>query len=127
MHPLYDTKTWVFDLDNTLYAPHSNLFDQIDKRMGAYISDLLGVDLIEARAGARTALVAYSGTAHRVSPLTEDPNILRPLLQGLTPKVMPVGLQAYPTIFIVKGFFFLNQSVYFRFKRIRVLHFCYFY
>ena len=48
------------------------------------------LDLIEARAGARTALVAYSGTAHRVSPLTEDPNILRPLLQGLTPKVMPV-------------------------------------
>lgn len=48
------------------------------------------LDLIESRAGARTALVAYSGTSHRVSPLTEDPNILRPLLQGLTPKVMPV-------------------------------------
>lgn len=48
------------------------------------------LDLIEARAGARTALVAYAGTSHRVSPLTEDPNILRPLLQGLTPGVMPV-------------------------------------
>ncbi|MFA3917011.1 VWA domain-containing protein [Ruegeria hyattellae] len=48
------------------------------------------LDLIEARAGARTALVAYAGTAHRVSPLTEDPKILRPLLQGLTPAVMPV-------------------------------------
>lgn len=49
------------------------------------------LDLIEARAGARTALVAYSGTAHRVAPLTEDPNILRPLLEGLTPEVMPVA------------------------------------
>lgn len=47
------------------------------------------LDLVEARAGARTALVAYAGTAHRVSPLTEDPNILRPLLEGLSPAVMP--------------------------------------
>ncbi len=48
------------------------------------------LDLIETRAGARTGLVAYAGTAHRVAPLTEDPNILRPLLEGLSPAVMPV-------------------------------------
>ena len=48
------------------------------------------LDLIGQRAGARTALVAYAGTAHRVAPLTEDPNILRPLLEGLTPAAMPV-------------------------------------
>ncbi|MGV6804531.1 MAG: VWA domain-containing protein [Ruegeria sp.] len=47
-------------------------------------------DLIEARAGAPTALIAYAGTPHRVAPLTEDANILRPLLEGLTPAVMPV-------------------------------------
>ncbi|RLK10678.1 vWA domain-containing protein [Ruegeria conchae] len=46
-------------------------------------------DLIDERAGARTALIAYSGTPHRVAPLTEDANILRPLLEGLTPAVMP--------------------------------------
>ena len=46
-------------------------------------------DLITSRAGAPTALIAYAGTAHRVAPLTEDPNILRPLLEGLTPAVMP--------------------------------------
>lgn len=48
------------------------------------------MDLIEVRAGARTGLVAYAGSAHRVAPLTEDPNILRPLLEGLTPQIMPV-------------------------------------
>lgn len=48
------------------------------------------LDLIARRAGARTALVAYAGTAHRVAPLTEDPNILRPLLEGLVPAAMPV-------------------------------------
>ncbi|MDJ0858666.1 MAG: VWA domain-containing protein [Dinoroseobacter sp.] len=48
------------------------------------------LDLIGTRAGARTGLVAYAGSAHQVAPLTEDPNILRPLLEGLTPQVMPV-------------------------------------
>ncbi|MEV8465634.1 VWA domain-containing protein [Fluviibacterium sp. DFM31] len=47
------------------------------------------LDLVERRAGARTALIAYSGTAHRVAPLTEDPNILRSMLESLTPEVMP--------------------------------------
>lgn len=47
------------------------------------------LDLIAARAGARTALIAYAGSAHDVSPLTQDPNILRPLLEGLNPEVMP--------------------------------------
>lgn len=47
------------------------------------------LDLVAARAGARTALVAYAGTSHRVSPLTEDPNILQPLLESLAPEIMP--------------------------------------
>ncbi|TMV09047.1 VWA domain-containing protein [Ruegeria sediminis] len=47
------------------------------------------IDLIERRAGASTALVAYAGTAHRVAPLTDDPNILKALLDGLGPEVMP--------------------------------------
>ncbi|MEM7425810.1 MAG: pyrimidine 5'-nucleotidase [Pseudomonadota bacterium] len=41
--------TWVFDLDNTLYPSRSRLFDQIDVRMGAFISDFLQVDRVEAR------------------------------------------------------------------------------
>ncbi|WP_171099143.1 VWA domain-containing protein [Ruegeria sp. HKCCD7255] len=46
-------------------------------------------DMITARSGAQTALIAYAGSAHQVAPLTEDPNILRPLLEGLVPAVMP--------------------------------------
>ena len=48
-------------------------------------------DLITQRDGARTAVIAYAGSAHRVSPLTEDANILRPLLDGLSPDIMPVA------------------------------------
>ena len=36
-------RTWVFDLDNTLYPPHMGLFDQIDTRMTAYIMAALGL------------------------------------------------------------------------------------
>lgn len=44
-----NTDCWIFDLDNTLYPHHCNLFAQIDVRMGDYLSDLLQVDKIEAR------------------------------------------------------------------------------
>lgn len=46
-------------------------------------------DLLPLRAGARTALVAYSGTVHIVVPMTEDPNVMQPYLEGLTVDVMP--------------------------------------
>jgi len=47
------------------------------------------LDLLEVRAGARTALIAYAGTAHRVVPLSEDPEVLKPFIEGLLPEVMP--------------------------------------
>jgi len=47
------------------------------------------LDLISTRTGARTALIAYAGSAHRVAPLTEDPEVLKPFLEGLSPEVMP--------------------------------------
>ncbi|MEM8695777.1 MAG: pyrimidine 5'-nucleotidase [Pseudomonadota bacterium] len=40
---------WIFDLDNTLYPSSAKLFDQIDVKMGDYISGLLDVDRVEAR------------------------------------------------------------------------------
>lgn len=42
-------RNWIFDLDNTLYPASARLFDQVDAKMGAYISERLGVDLAEAR------------------------------------------------------------------------------
>ncbi len=42
--------TWIFDLDNTLYPARTNLFGQIDVRMGAFIANLLDLDPVEARA-----------------------------------------------------------------------------
>lgn len=41
-------RTWVFDLDNTLYPPSARLFDQIERRMTAYVMDQLGIGAAEA-------------------------------------------------------------------------------
>jgi putative hydrolase of the HAD superfamily len=41
--------SWIFDLDNTLYPASCNLFDQIHRRMGEFISGLLEVEIEEAK------------------------------------------------------------------------------
>ncbi|MBL0370421.1 pyrimidine 5'-nucleotidase [Rhizobium sp. KVB221] len=40
---------WVFDLDNTLYPHHIDLFAQIDRNMTAYVADLLDLGPEDAR------------------------------------------------------------------------------
>ena len=40
---------WVFDLDNTLYPRHTDLFSQIDRNMTAFVAELLQLPHDEAR------------------------------------------------------------------------------
>ena len=47
-------------------------------------------DLLEARRGARTAVVVYAGSAHAVLPLTDDTDLVNLYLESLTPDVMPL-------------------------------------
>ena len=49
MKELIHTKYWIFDLDNTLYSGQTKVFSEVDKKMSAYISKKLNVDLIKAR------------------------------------------------------------------------------
>ena len=48
MRKFNEIEAWVFDLDNTLYPLHHNLFEQVDKRMTAFIQDALDVDRDQA-------------------------------------------------------------------------------
>ena len=41
--------TWVFDLDNTLYPHHVNLWQQVDTRIREFVSNWLKVDATEAQ------------------------------------------------------------------------------
>ena len=47
-------------------------------------------DLLEMRAGGATGLIAYSGSAHLVMPLTRDGRIIDIMAEGLGPGTMPV-------------------------------------
>ena len=42
-------KTWIFDLDNTLYPRHVNLFEQVDQKIRDYVARVLDVPPVEAR------------------------------------------------------------------------------
>jgi Ca-activated chloride channel family protein len=46
-------------------------------------------DLLLVRPGARTALIVYSGTAHTVLPLSDDPSIFESFLAALSTNIMP--------------------------------------
>ena len=47
---LDDVADWIFDLDNTLYPARCRLFDQVDRRIGLFIEERLGLDAGAARA-----------------------------------------------------------------------------
>ena len=61
-HALRQAEAWVFDLDNTLYPPSTNLFAQIDERMRAFIAGFLDLDLDEARRVQKTYFREYGTT-----------------------------------------------------------------
>lgn len=48
MHRFAPVRSWVFDLDHTLYPPTDRLFAQIEVRMRDFVSRTLGVDSAEA-------------------------------------------------------------------------------
>ena len=49
MKDLVNIKYWIFDLDNTLYNGQTKVFSEVDKKMSAYISKKLNINLIEAK------------------------------------------------------------------------------
>lgn len=49
MESFHEITEWVFDLDNTLYPRHTDLFSQIDRNMTVYVSRLTGLPSDQAR------------------------------------------------------------------------------
>ena len=47
-------------------------------------------DLLKERSDTKAALLAYSGTAHVVLPLTSDHSIVKTFAQALDPSIMPL-------------------------------------
>ena len=57
-------RTWVFDLDNTLYTPDSDLWPQIDQRITHYLAHFFGLDGLSARALQKYYYRQYGTTLH---------------------------------------------------------------
>lgn len=57
-----DVDVWIFDLDNTLYPAHCNLFAQIDVKMGEFVSRFLDVEYDEAKKIQKTYFHKYGTT-----------------------------------------------------------------
>ena len=66
-------------------------------------------DLLELRQGGATGLIAYSGSAHLVVPLTRDGRIVDTMAEGLGPDTMPVEGDAFAEALSLAGKLF-NQS-----------------
>ena len=79
-----DALVIVFDL-----SPSMRATDLVPNRYSR--AKLKIMDLLRARAEGQTALVAYAGSAHIVSPLTTDAKTIVGLVQSLRPEIMPVA------------------------------------
>jgi Ca-activated chloride channel family protein len=66
-------------------------------------------DLLDLRQGGATGLIAYSGSAHLVMPLTRDARIVNTMAEGLGPDTMPVEGDALADAISLAGKLF-NQS-----------------
>lgn len=62
-------------------SPSMDASDIVPSRLQAVKNKLH--DLVERRAGARTGLLAYAGSAHLVLPPTDDPELLTSFIQAL--------------------------------------------
>jgi putative hydrolase of the HAD superfamily len=60
--PFTHIDTWVFDLDNTLYPHHVNLWQQVDQRIGEFVSAFLKVTVEEARRIQKDYYLRYGTT-----------------------------------------------------------------
>jgi putative hydrolase of the HAD superfamily len=72
MKNLLNIKYWIFDLDNTLYSGQTKVFSEVDKKMSAFISKKMNVDLVKARKIQKKYFYEYGTT---LSGLMKQDNI----------------------------------------------------
>ncbi len=69
---LSNIKNWIFDLDNTLYSPEEEIFNQIDERMTKFITDKFKINNEEAFNIQKKYFLEYGTT---LSGLMKENNI----------------------------------------------------
>ena len=103
MEKFAEIDTWVFDLDNTLYPRHCDLFSQIDVLMTGYVSQLTGLERPEARKLQKDLYREYGTTLrglmelHSINP-HDFLGVVHDIDYSMLPKKPELGdmLQALP-------------------------------
>jgi putative hydrolase of the HAD superfamily len=72
MKELLNIKYWIFDLDNTLYSGQTKVFSEVDKKMSAFISKKMNIDLVKAKEIQKKYFYEYGTT---LSGLMKQNNI----------------------------------------------------
>lgn len=83
-------EVWVFDLDNTLYPAHHDLFVQVDARMGEFVARCLDVALEDARKAQKALFRAHGSTMRGL--MTEhgvDPDAFLDYVHDIDVSVLP--------------------------------------
>ena len=103
MHGFDHVRTWIFDLDNTLYSPEVRLFDQIEVRMTEWMMTALGLRRAEADAVRRHYWQRYGTTLaglmeeHGVDPAAYLDDVHEVRLDALVPDPeLAAAIEALP-------------------------------
>ena len=106
-------RTWVFDLDNTLYPAECDLFAEIDQRMTRFVADHLSIDTIDARA-LQKRYYAEHGTTLKGMMLNHGmkPDAFLAYVHDIDHSPLPVDARLRQAIEVLPGrkFVFTNGS-----------------
>jgi putative hydrolase of the HAD superfamily len=79
-------ETWLFDLDNTLYSARYDLFPQVERRIGEFVSRELGITREEARRIQKTYFREHGSTMRgMMTTHGTDPHAFLALTLGRLP------------------------------------------
>ena len=113
MKDLLNINYWIFDLDNTLYSGQTEVFSEVDKKMSAFISKKMSVDLIKAKEIQKKYFYEYGTTLSGLMKQNSiDPHEFLEFVHDIDISWLPKDLKLKDELIKIKEkkFIFTNGS-----------------
>ena len=113
MKDLLNINYWIFDLDNTLYSGQTEVFSEVDKKMSAFISKKMNVDLIKAKEIQKKYFYEYGTTLSGLMKLDNiDPHDFLEFVHDIDISWLPKDLRLKEELIKIKEkkYIFTNGS-----------------
>ena len=114
MKKLLDIKYWIFDLDNTLYSGQTRVFSEVDKKMSAFISKKMNIDLFKAKEIQKKYFYEYGTTLSGLMKKDDiDPNEFLEFVHDIDISWLPKDLKLREELIKIneKKYIFTNGSL----------------